>query len=68
MDSVKDLNRPWVIGSRSSKLALAQARLIKDNLKAFYPASNFEIKTIKTVGDKILDVALSKIGDKGLFT
>ena len=27
-----------------------------------------EIKIIKTKGDKILDVALSKIGDKSLFT
>ncbi len=57
-----------VIGSRSSKLALVQANFVRDKLKAFYPEYDFEIKTIKTVGDKILDVALSKIGDKGLFT
>lgn len=61
-------NRPCIIGSRSSRLALAQAQLIRDKLKAFYPALDPEIKTIKTTGDKILDVALSKIGDKGLFT
>lgn len=61
-------NRPCVIGSRSSMLAMAQAQLIRDSLKTFYPESDFEIKTIKTTGDKILDVALSKIGDKGLFT
>ena len=61
-------NRPCIIGSRSSKLALAQAQLIRDKLKTFYPALDPEIKTIKTTGDKILDVALSKIGDKGLFT
>ncbi len=61
-------NRPRIIGSRSSKLALAQAQLIKDKLKAFYPTLDLEIKTIKTMGDKILDVALHKIGDKGLFT
>lgn len=57
-----------IIGSRSSKLALVQANFVRDQLKAFYPEYDFEIKTIKTVGDKILDVALSKIGDKGLFT
>lgn len=57
-----------VIGSRSSKLAMAQTQYVMDKLKKFYPALDFEIKTIKTVGDKILDVALSKIGDKGLFT
>lgn len=57
-----------VIGSRSSKLAMAQTQHVRDKLKKFYPAWDFEIKTIKTLGDKILDVALSKIGDKGLFT
>lgn len=61
-------DRRVVIGSRSSKLALAQAGFIRDSLKAFYPAIDLEIRTIKTLGDKILDVALSKIGDKGLFT
>ncbi len=57
-----------VIGSRSSKLAMVQARYVMDELKKFYPSSDFEIKTIKTTGDRITDVALSKIGDKGLFT
>ncbi len=61
-------NKPLIIGSRSSKLALVHANFVRGQLKAFYPALGFEIKTIKTVGDKILDVALSKIGDKGLFT
>jgi len=60
--------RPLVIGSRESKLALVQARLVKAGLEAAYPDRDFEIRTIKTTGDKILDVALSKIGDKGLFT
>lgn len=58
----------FVIGSRSSKLALAQSYYIRDRLKVLYPDTDFQIKTIKTRGDKILDVALSKIGDKGLFT
>ena len=58
----------FIIGSRASKLALAQAQYVMDNLKKLYPAWEFEIKTIKTAGDKILDVALNKIGDKGLFT
>jgi len=60
--------RPLVIGSRKSKLALVQARLVKAELEAAYPERDFEIKTIKTTGDKIFDVPLSKIGDKGLFT
>jgi len=60
--------RPLVIGSRKSKLALVQAELVKAELEAVYPGRGFEIKAIKTIGDKILDVPLSNIGDKGLFT
>lgn len=61
-------NRHIIIGSRASKLALVQAQLAVDKLKILYPQLNLEIKAIKTTGDKVLDVALSKIGDKGLFT
>ncbi len=57
-----------IIGSRASKLARVQANLIKDLLQEKYPVLDIEIKTIKTTGDKILDVSLDKIGDKGLFT
>ncbi len=57
-----------IIGSRSSKLALTQTRLIKDAIEAVFPELKVAIKTIKTTGYKILDVPLSKIGDKGLFT
>ena len=56
------------IGTRGSKLALYQAYLVKDELQKHYPDTEFTIDIIKTKGDKILDVALSKIGDKGLFT
>lgn len=56
------------IGTRGSKLALYQAYLVKDELQKHYPDKEFTIEIIKTKGDKILDVALSKIGDKGLFT
>lgn len=33
-----------------------------------FPDLTFEVHTMSTQGDKILDVALAKIGDKGLFT
>ena len=56
------------IGTRGSKLALYQANRLKDELAAQFPDTEFTIEIIKTKGDKILDVALSKIGDKGLFT
>jgi hydroxymethylbilane synthase len=57
-----------VIGSRSSELALWQANFVKKELEKKNKNIAVEIKLIKTKGDKILDVALSKIGDKGLFT
>ncbi|HZH71284.1 MAG TPA: hydroxymethylbilane synthase, partial [Mariniphaga sp.] len=56
------------IGTRGSQLALYQAELTKKQLLEKFPELDVEINVIQTKGDKILDVALSKIGDKGLFT
>lgn len=56
-----------VVGSRDSELALTQTRYIIGRLQKHFPEIDFTIKEIKTEGDKILDVALAKIGDKGLF-
>lgn len=56
------------IGTRGSQLALYQAELTKKLLHEAFSEITVEIVIIKTKGDKILDVALSKIGDKGLFT
>lgn len=61
-------NNTLIIGTRGSQLALYQAYRVKDELEKHHPHLHVEIKIIKTKGDKILDVALSKIGDKGLFT
>ena len=55
------------IGSRDSKLALLQSNLVKNAIESKFPNITCEIVKIKTQGDKILDTALSKIGDKGLF-
>lgn len=54
------------IGTRGSKLALWQAEYVADLLK--FAGVNSEIVTIETLGDKILDVSISKIGSKGVFT
>jgi hydroxymethylbilane synthase len=56
-----------IVGSRDSELALTQTRYIIGRLQKHFPEIDFLIKEIKTEGDKILDVALAKIGDKGLF-
>jgi len=57
-----------IIGSRGSELALWQANFVKKELEKKNTNVSVEIKIIKTKGDKILDVALSKIGDRSLFT
>jgi hydroxymethylbilane synthase len=62
------MSERFVIGSRGSDLALWQANYVKTSLENFFPDDQFEIKIIHTTGDQVLDTALSKIGDKGLFT
>ncbi len=57
-----------IIGSRGSELALWQSRFVKNKLEKQNKNISVEIKIIKTKGDKILDVSLSKIGDRSLFT
>lgn len=57
-----------IVGSRDSALALWQTRWVVEQLEQQNPDKTFEIVTMKTKGDKMLDVALAKIGDKGLFT
>lgn len=56
-----------VIATRKSPLALAQAHWVADRLTAHQPGLQVELKKIVTQGDKILDVALAKVGGKGLF-
>ncbi len=55
------------VGSRDSALAIIQARLVIDAVKKTNPNIDFEIVTIKTTGDKILDKSLDSVGGKGLF-
>jgi hydroxymethylbilane synthase len=54
------------IGSRGSQLALWQANHISALLRA--RGHEVEIEIIHTTGDKITDVALAKVGTKGMFT
>ena len=54
------------IGSRGSQLALWQANYIADQLRE--SGHEVEIQIIHTTGDKITDVALAKVGAKGMFT
>lgn len=64
------MNKPMKlkIGSRKSHLALWQTNHVADLLRAAHPGIEIEIVTMETIGDKITDVPLPKIGAKGLFT
>jgi len=56
------------VGTRKSKLAMWQTKFVVHLMRLFDPSLEVEIVPITTKGDKILDTALSKIGDKGVFT
>lgn len=61
--------RPIIIATRGSALALAQANFIAQECRRFFPRLRFELKIIKTTGDKLQKSSLVEGGlPKGLFT
>ena len=63
--------RPIAIATRGSALALAQANMILAQCRAAFPRLQFELKIIKTTGDKLQTASWSREGKtlpKGLFT
>src|SRR5215831_4522278 len=65
----KDL--PIIIATRGSALALAQANNVLAQCRAAFPKLSFELKIVKTTGDKLQTASLAKEGTelpKGLFT
>src|SRR5215472_1639676 len=65
----KDL--PILIAARGSALALAQANMVLAQCRKAFPKLAFELKIIKTTGDKLQTASLAKEGTalpKGLFT
>ncbi|XP_067422854.1 porphobilinogen deaminase isoform X2 [Emydura macquarii macquarii] len=61
-------NRVIRVGTRKSQLARIQTDSVVEMLRERYLNLHFEIVAMSTTGDKILDTALSKIGEKSLFT
>ena len=62
---------PIAIATRSSALALAQANLVLAQCRAAFPKLSFELKIIKTTGDKLQTASMAQEGTslpKGLFT
>jgi hydroxymethylbilane synthase len=69
------MQRPLILGTRGSELALTQTRMVEAELRAAGFLGDIEIKIIKTIGDKRPDLKLSEfsqgdqpIVDKGIFT
>jgi hydroxymethylbilane synthase len=63
--------RPIIIATRGSALALAQANLIAAQCREAFPRLRFELKIIKTTGDELQRASMAKKGEslpKGLFT
>lgn len=56
------------VGSRSSQLAMTQTRTIISALQSFHSNVKFDVVTMKTIGDKVLDKPLPNIGQTNLFT
>ena len=55
------------VGSRESRLAVAQTQLIMNAIRRAHPEIELELVTMKTTGDRILDRTLDQVGGKGLF-
>ena len=63
----EDKRRVIRVGSRESRLAVEQTRILLRRLEECHPELAFELVTMKTTGDRILDRSLDKVGGKGLF-
>lgn len=61
------LDKPLVIATRASRLAVWQAEHVRDLLMARYPGLEVTLLKLSTRGDEILDRSLQKVGGKGLF-
>ncbi|EDW18707.1 uncharacterized protein LOC6582530 [Drosophila mojavensis] len=66
--STQDKEKVIRVGSRKSELALIQTKHVVGRLQKLYPKQKFEIHTMSTFGDRVLNVSLPKIGEKSLFT
>ena len=62
-----NLINKYIIGTRSSNLALKQCQIVQDKLKNKYPEIEFEIKEISTSGDREKEKKFSEINVEGIF-
>lgn len=67
MLSLADSNRPLIVGTRGSALALRQTHMVVAALRRWHPAVEVEIREIRTTGDADQQASLQAIGGQGVF-
>src|SRR5437867_1878699 len=71
ISAMSTVAKPIIIATRGSAVALAQANLIFDQCRAAFPKLKFEIKILKTTGDRLQRASLARPSPslpRGLFT
>lgn len=69
MSAAPDSPRPVIVGTRGSALALAQTKAILRELETAHPGVRFEIRIIKTTGDRLSELNSPELpSGKGIFT
>jgi len=63
---VSDLDRTYIVGTRGSRLALRQTERVLESLRAVRPGIRFEVRTIRTEGDRS-SAPLSQFEGRGIF-
>jgi hydroxymethylbilane synthase len=61
------MNKPIIIATRKSPMAIAQTQQVKQSLEKHHPQHAFELLAMTTEGDRRQDASLARIGGKGLF-
>ena len=56
-----------IVGTRGSRLALAQTDLVVRSMRDRHPDLQFEVRVVRTEGDRRTDAPLSRIGGQGVF-
>lgn len=67
METTETVEKKLRIGTRGSRLALAQAALVEEALRSAWPGLETETVILRTKGDQVQDKPLSQVGQKGVF-
>ena len=67
METTETVEKKLRIGTRGSRLALAQTALVEEALRSAWPGLETETVILRTKGDRVQDKPLSQVGQKGVF-